>query len=165
RIFGLIIGVDQYKTGSVWNLESCVDDAKNVYRWLVKDLKVPKEQIYMLLDTHATKENIEKCFSSHLTENPSIKRGDAIFVYFAGHGCTIRHQGVVSGTAEVLCSYDFGQRGVVGISDHSLHSMLLGLSKAKGNNITVILDSCFSPLQSPPNIRDRRHTRWTPSEK
>ncbi|KAJ7475699.1 hypothetical protein FB451DRAFT_1462248 [Mycena latifolia] len=171
RVFGLIIGIDQYKAGPVWNLQSCVDDAQNVHRWLLKDLKVPKEQLCLLLDTHATKENIEKRFSNHLIQNSNIKRGDAIVIYFAGHGSTIRapenwfHQGSVSGTAEVLCSYDFGQRGVAGISDRSLHSMLLDLSTAKGDNITVILDSCFSPLQSPANIRDRRRTRWTPSDK
>ncbi|KAJ6544791.1 caspase domain-containing protein [Mycena vulgaris] len=171
RVFALIVGIDQYKAGPVWNLESCVDDAQNVHRWLRKDLKVPVEQICMLLDKQATKENIEKCFSSHLIQNADIKRGDAIVIYFACHGSTIHaptdwfHKGSVSGTAEVLCSYDFGQRGVAGISDRSLHGMLLDLSKAKGDNITVILDSCCSPLQSPGNIRDRRRTRYTPPEK
>ncbi|KAJ7291288.1 hypothetical protein C8J57DRAFT_1587151 [Mycena rebaudengoi] len=171
RVFGLIIGIDQYKAGAVWNLESCVDDAQKVQRWLRKDLRVPKEQICMLLDEHATKDNIEQSFLRHLVNNDDIKRGDAIIIYFSGHGSTIAappdwfHKGSVSGTAEVLCSYDFGQRGVAGISDRSLHSMLTELSAAKGDNIVVILDSCFAPLRSPANIRDRRNTRWTPADK
>jgi len=125
----------------------------------------------MLLDKHATKENIEKSFLRHLVHNENIQRGDAIVIYFCGHGSTVPapngwfHEGSVSGTAEVLCSYDFGHRGVVGISDRSLQSMLEELSNAKGDNIAVVLDSCFAPLQSPSNIRDRRHTRWTPSDK
>lgn len=132
---------------------------------------MPKDQICTLLDKHATRENIEKSFLRHLVHNENIQRGDAIVIYFAGHGSTVPapaswfHEGSVGGTAEVLCSYDFGQRGVVGISDRSLQSMLEELSAAKGDNIAVILDSCFAPLQSPSNIRDRRHTRWTPSEK
>ncbi|KAJ7151393.1 hypothetical protein C8R43DRAFT_487671 [Mycena crocata] len=171
RVFGLVIGIDKYKSGAVWNLESCVDDAQQVQRWLHKDLKVPKDQICLLLDKHATKEHIEKSFLRHLVHNEKIQRGDAIVVYFAGHGSTIPapdgwfHQGSVAGTAEVLCSYDFAQRGTVGISDRALQSMLEELSKAKGDNIAVILDTCFAPLQSPSNIRDRRHTRWTPADK
>ncbi|KAJ7130285.1 caspase domain-containing protein [Mycena epipterygia] len=171
RVFGLVIGIDKYKSGAVWNLESCVDDAQKVQRWLRKDLKVPKDQILMLLDKHATKENIEKCFLRHLVHNDNIQRGDAIIIYFAGHGTTVPapdgwfHKGSIAGTAEVLCSYDFGQGGVVGISDRSLQSMLEELSKAKGDNITVILDSCFAPIQSASNVRDRRNTRWTPADK
>ncbi|KAJ7764562.1 caspase domain-containing protein, partial [Mycena maculata] len=170
RVFALVIGIDKYKSGVVWNLESCVDDAEKVQRWLRKDLKVPKDQICTLLDKHATKENIEKNFLRHLVHNENIQRGDAIVIYFAGHGSTVPapdgwfHKGSVSGMAEVLCSYDFGQRGA-GISDRSLQSMLEELSQAKGDNIAVILDTCFAPLQSPVNIRKRRHTRWTPPDK
>ncbi|KAF7330491.1 hypothetical protein MVEN_02488500 [Mycena venus] len=166
HFFGLLIGIDQYRSGALWNLESCVEDAKSVQRWFLKDLKVPKDHLCVLLDKDATKDSIEKCFSSHLLHNPNIQHGDAIIIYFAGHGSTIPapvdwfHKGSVSGTAEVLCTYDFGHGGVGGISDRSLHGMLVDLSKAKGDNITVILDSCFSPL-----TRDRHHTRWTPSEK
>ncbi|KAJ7178594.1 hypothetical protein C8R43DRAFT_1117968 [Mycena crocata] len=113
RVSSLLIGVDQYKTGSIWNLESCVDDAQNVQRGLLEDLKV---HICMLLDRQATKENIETCFLTHLLQNAKIAHGDAISIYFAGHGSTIRapidwfHSGSVAGTAEVLCTYDFGYR-------------------------------------------------------
>ncbi|KAJ7084025.1 caspase domain-containing protein [Mycena belliarum] len=171
RIFALIIGIDKYKSGAVWNLESCVDDAQKVRRWLRKDLKVPKEQICMLLDNHAKKGDIEREFLRHLVHNEQIQYGDAIVIYFAGHGSTVPapdgwfHKGSVGGTSEVLCCYDYGHRDVAGMSDRSLQAMLEELSQVKGDNITVILDSCFSPLQSPSNIRARRHTRWTPSDK
>ncbi|KAJ6494704.1 caspase domain-containing protein [Mycena vitilis] len=165
-VFGLIIGVDQYQSGSIWNLEVCASDAKNVQRWVLKDLKVPSDHLCMLLDKTATKANIEKFFMNHLIQNPKIEPGDAIIIYFAGHGTSVpapeswdHPESVSAGTAAVLCSYDYG-RGVAGISDRSLHAMLLDLWKAKGDNITVILDSCFSPI-----TRDRNRTRWTPSGK
>ncbi|KAJ7158866.1 hypothetical protein C8R46DRAFT_403062 [Mycena filopes] len=161
RLFGLIIGIDQYKSGSIWNLESCVDDAKNVQRWLLKDLKVPKDRVCMLLDKDATKDNVERSFSSHLIENTNIQRGDAILFYFAGYGSTVRSPERHVSSTEVLCTYDFGQEKA-GISACTLRTMLLELSRVKGDNITIILDSCFSP---PPNIRDRRNTRWTPADK
>ncbi|KAJ7034937.1 hypothetical protein C8F04DRAFT_904620, partial [Mycena alexandri] len=163
RLFGLIVGIDSYKQGTIWNLESCVDDAKKVQRWLLKDLKVPKDHVCMLLDKEATKDNIERSFSSHLIQNTKTQRGDAMIVYFSCHGSTVRW--AEGPGTEVLCTYDFGQGNVVGLLDRALQTMLLDLSKAKGDNITIILDSCFSPLQSPANIRDRRNTRWTPSDK
>ncbi|KAF7366730.1 hypothetical protein MSAN_00931100 [Mycena sanguinolenta] len=171
RVFGFVVGIDKYKSGAIWNLESCVDDAQKVRRWLRQDLKVPKDHICMLLDKHATKENIEKSFLRHLVHNDNIQRGDAIVIFFAGHGSSVPapdgwfQEGSIDGKVEVLCSYDYGQHGAVGISDRSLRSMLEELSRAKGDNITVIVDSCFAPLQSPSNIRARRHTRWTPSDK
>lgn len=42
--------------------------------------------------------------------------------------------------------------------------MIDELSKAKGNNITVVVDSCFSPHSSGASFRDRQFTRWTPSQ-
>ncbi|KAF7293005.1 hypothetical protein MIND_01199800 [Mycena indigotica] len=171
RLFALIIGVDKYESGAVWNLESCADDAHRMRQWLRNDLKVPKDHICMLLDKHATKDNIEKAFLRHLVNNVAIQHGDAIIIYFAGHGSTVAapegwfYPGSRGGTAEVLCSYDFGQRNVVGLSDRSLQSMIEELSKVKGDNIAVILDSCFAPVQSPTNVRARSQTRWTPSGK
>ncbi|KAF7319552.1 hypothetical protein HMN09_00294700 [Mycena chlorophos] len=171
RIFALIIGIDKYESGAVWNLESCVDDAYRIRQWLRNDLKVPKDHICMLLDRHATKDNIEKAFLRHLINNDAIQRGDAIVVYFAGHGSSVDapegwfYPGSFGGKAEVLCSYDFGMQGVVGVSDRCLQSMVEELSKTKGDNIAVILDACFAPVQSPSNVRARSHTRWTPAGK
>ncbi|KAJ3536712.1 hypothetical protein NM688_g6797 [Phlebia brevispora] len=170
RIFALIIGVDKYKSGNIWNLESCVDDAQVIKRWLSHDLHVPREQICLLTDSHATKRAIEDSFMSHLVNNPAIEQGDAILIYFAGHGASIQSprgwyaDGIKD--VEVLCPYDYDAKNsdgrVAGISDRSFHAMLSDLAATKGDNITVILDCCFSAPQS---FIDRKHTRWTPTQK
>ncbi|EMD37299.1 hypothetical protein CERSUDRAFT_50006 [Gelatoporia subvermispora B] len=171
NVFALIIGIDKYKAGNIWNLESCVDDAQNIKRWLTHDLHVPRDHICMLLDSVATKANIEDKFMSHLLNNPAIEPGDAIIIYFAGHGSTVRAPpGWFSGRqtdVEVLCPYDHDakdERGrVAGISDRSLHSMLRDLCVTKGDNITLILDTCFSlPVNG---VGERRHARHTPTVK
>ncbi|KAJ3570388.1 hypothetical protein NP233_g4439 [Leucocoprinus birnbaumii] len=174
RAFALIIGIDHYKSGNVWNLHSCTEDARLMRSWLINDLNVPEDQICMLLDSQATKHNIEERFMSHLTNNRFIEKGDAILVYFAGHGSTIpAPQGWFqtdavkrSGRAEVLCTYDYEAKAthgrVAGISDRSLRAMFSELSQAKGDNITFILDACFSPGLE---LESRGATRWTPSTK
>lgn len=171
RVFALIIGIDNYKSGSIWNLESCVDDAKKIKRWLTYDLSVPRDQICLLLDSEATKLRIEDSFMSHLVNNPAIERGDAIFIYFAGHGSSMTAPpdwfNGDSGNVELICPHDHDTKGpegrIAGISDRSVHALIKELHKAKGDNITLMLDCCFSPTQSPANIRERSHTRWTPT--
>ena len=163
------LGIDNYQSGNTWNLESCVDDARSVRRWLSNDLHVPREQICMLTDAEATKRAIEDNFMSHLVNNPAIENGDAILVYFAGHGSSVRPPrgwNNMTRAVEVLCPYDHDSKSpegrIAGISDRSFHAMLRDLSKAKGDNITVILDCCFTSSAS---VTDRKHTRWTPTLK
>ncbi|KAL0956324.1 hypothetical protein HGRIS_002476 [Hohenbuehelia grisea] len=176
RLFAFIIGVDSYKSGAIWNLESCVDDAKNVQRWLTRHLSVPKDQVLMLLDNHATKQAIEDSFMSHLVNNPAIEHGDAILIYFAGHGSTIPapadwydRETRSSDYVEVLCPYDHDTKHaggrIAGIPDRTVHALLNDLSKAKGDNITMMLDCCFLSGKLQSNTRNRRHLRWTPTSK
>ncbi|KIK67148.1 hypothetical protein GYMLUDRAFT_37193 [Collybiopsis luxurians FD-317 M1] len=173
RVFAVVIGIDQYKSGDIWNLESCVDDAKSMKRWLVDDLGVPKHQIAMLLDERATKQNIEVTLGAHLLHNSRIQKGDAILIYFAGHGSTLKapHDWLLDGpmrcNVEVLCPYDHDTKApegrIAGISARAMHTFLHDLSKAKGNNITLMIDSCFAP--PPSNSRDRSCVRWTSTSK
>ncbi|KAI0315701.1 hypothetical protein OF83DRAFT_331578 [Amylostereum chailletii] len=173
RVFALVIGIDQYKSSQIWNLYSCVDDALNIKRWLVDGLHVPRDHVRVLLDDKASKRSIEDAFMSHLVSNPAIEPGDAIILYFAGHGSSViapddwcnshpRH-------VDMLCTYDHDTRGkegrVSGITDWSMHAMLGELSEVKGDNITLILDCCFSPARSRLNDRNRRSARWTPTAK
>ncbi|KAH7925516.1 hypothetical protein BV22DRAFT_1010987 [Leucogyrophana mollusca] len=173
RIFALVIGVDDYKSGSIWNLESCGDDARRMSQWLTQDLHVPKEHISLLLNKEATKRRIEDTFMDHLVNNPAIERGDAMIVYFAGHGSSLRPPRDwcedAASDVQVLCPYDHDTKGpegrIAGISDRSLGAMLGELSRAKGDNITLILDCCFSSSQLSSNTRDRRYIRCTPTIK
>lgn len=171
RIFSLIIGIDDYKSGHIWNLHACVEDAKRMKKWLLEEFSVPKDQICLLLDSRATRSNIENAFMEHLVNNSSIEPGDAIIIYFAGHGSSIRAPSewykieAETEMVEVLCPYDHDTKAtqgrVAGISDRSFHAMIQDLASRKGNNITVILDCCFSPFQTPANILQRSTTRWS----
>ncbi|KAL0577018.1 hypothetical protein V5O48_004952 [Marasmius crinis-equi] len=173
RLFAVIVGIDQYKSGDTWNLQSCVDDAKRIRRWLRDELSVPREQISMLLDENATKQNIETELANHLLRNDAIERGDAILIYFACHGSSMRAPSewtsskVGMPSVEILCPYDHDTKHpdgrIAGISAPAIHAFLQQLASAKGDNITLMLDSCFSPPH--PSSRDRQFTRWTSTNK
>ena len=176
RIFALIIGIDSYKSGGIWNLHGCVEDAKNVRHWLTDSLNVPRDQICLLLDNQATKQSIEESFMQHLLANAFIEKGDPIFIYFAGHGSSLRapndwHQrGSKLATVQLLCPYDHDTKSphgrISGISDRSFHAMMNDLSASKGDNITVFIDCCFtSPQASSDDFRDRSVIRCTPTSR
>ncbi|KAI9507461.1 hypothetical protein F5148DRAFT_109718 [Russula earlei] len=170
-VFALIIGIDQYKSSKIWNLSSCVDDAFKIEHWLMNDLHVPRDHICTLTDSKATKSTIEGAFMSHLVSNSSIQAGDSIIIYFAGHGSSSTAPGGWQNGnplhVEMLCPYDHGTRvrrgRVAGLTDWSVYAMLSELSEAKGDNITLILDCCFSPALHRSRVSARPHTRWTPS--
>jgi Caspase domain len=175
RVFALIVGIDIYKSGNIWNLHSSVEDAKRIRRWLTDGLNAPKDQIRVLLDNQATKQKIEDSFMEHLVNNPAIEKNDAIIIYFAGHGSSLVappdwfQEADNTAEVQVICPYDHDtnttQGRIAGICDRSLHALIDDLSSTKGNNITLILDCCFSPPRTPRNVLDRRIIRWTPTTK
>ena len=172
RVFALIVGINRYKSRDIWNLHSCVKDAKHMERWLMDGLNVPKDQICVLLDNQATKLKIEDSFMEHLVNNAVIQKNDAIIIYFAGHGSSLVaprdwfSELEADNTAEeqVICPHDHDtnttQGRIAGISERSLHALIDDLSSIKGNNITLILDCCFS-AQTPRNRKIIRYTRTT----
>ena len=172
RVFALIVGINRYKSGKIWNLHSCVKDAKHMKRWLIDGLNVPKDQICVLLDNQATKLNIEDSFMEHLVNNAAIEKNDAIIIYFAGHGSSLIaprdwfSEADDTAKEQVICPHDHDtnttQGRIAGISERSLHALIDDLSSIKGNNITLILDCCFSPAQT---RRNRKITRYTPTTK
>ncbi|KAK0439131.1 caspase domain-containing protein [Armillaria borealis] len=113
RFWAVIIGIDAYKTNPLYG---CVADALLMKGYLEKDLRVPSDRIQLLLgmkllqyaeksDNHLrvrprslqqkrtscndpsypSRQNITKTLCS-LINNPNIKKGDNIVIYFAGHG-------------------------------------------------------------------------------
>jgi hypothetical protein len=124
--------------------------------WLTIDLKVSPSYIQELVNEKATRSAIVDSVS-RLGNSSAVKYGDAILIYFAGHGC-------LAGDKQALVPYDAPSiRGDLNqlVSDVKLASLLGDLAKKKGDNIvralvtptgsfkliapqTVILDCCHS---------------------
>ncbi|KAJ6592236.1 caspase domain-containing protein [Mycena vulgaris] len=202
-IFALIIGINEYKAKDEFGtLRGAVTDAKSFEEFL-KDpresggLQVPPSCIKFLADENATHSAILSAFDSHFLDNPNIPDDGtaAIIFFFAGHGSRVVSPGNLlptDGKVEVICPVDdrtLGDDGepVTGIPDYALAHRLQQLAIKKGNNITVILDSCHSGGMArddvvdgrarspskpshlePPEVYDpfdpsKPHSVWTPS--
>ncbi|KZT04809.1 uncharacterized protein LAESUDRAFT_284879 [Laetiporus sulphureus 93-53] len=145
QIFAVIIGINDYLCEEP--LHGATGDAKKIAEFLKISLQVPKENMIVLLDGDAIRDEILKSLHSHLRDNVRIHYGDAIIIYFAGHG-TI-YETHVREPMEAIMPIDSGFElpdgtHVVDISDRQINLFLQELYDAKGGNITVVTDCCYS---------------------
>ncbi|KDQ49939.1 hypothetical protein JAAARDRAFT_165207 [Jaapia argillacea MUCL 33604] len=142
--FALLVGIDEYGDEDTGNLLGAVNDTQFINHFLTANLKVPEDNILILNDSAATKKGIVSAIQSHLINNPSIRPGDPILFYFAGHGSEYNEDPVILDQYEgqTMCVYD---RAKVGdLLDYEVGQLLSALAVAKGDNTTVILDCCHS---------------------
>ncbi|TFY52767.1 hypothetical protein EVJ58_g9824 [Rhodofomes roseus] len=136
RLFGLLIGINDYKQSNITDLSGCKNDCDDVHAFLTNTLGAPASQIVRLEDAAATRTKIIEAFYSHFIDNPAIKRGDTIVIYYADQ-------------VELICPHDDGMldtigKPVFGIPDRTIEGLMRRLAYEKGDNIAVVLDSCHS---------------------
>ncbi|CAE6402029.1 unnamed protein product [Rhizoctonia solani] len=152
RLHALVIGIDNYP--KLPSLSGSIADAGQMERFLISDLKVPKENIITLYDRYAFRQAIINSFRM-MQADPRIRQGDPILIFFAGHGGLTDAQPVWkrkhgSSKIQVIFPYDYylpignSNDYVNCIPDITIAELLNQLAAAKGNNITVIFDSCHS---------------------
>ncbi|KAJ7429953.1 caspase domain-containing protein [Mycena galericulata] len=157
-VFALIIGNNDYLASDEYGtLQGCVNDARAFEKYLLdprtqKGLQVPPSNIVVL--ENARRVDIISTFKSHLLENRNIPdHGEATMIlFYAGHGTRIAAtDNIIStdGKVEAIAPVDERTMDADGKYVHAIPDYILGwllweLSRKKGPNITVILDSCFS---------------------
>ncbi len=87
--WALCIGINNYSNQN--QLETAVNDATEIEEILIKDFGFPQENVKVLLDKDATKQNILK---EYLTFINITAQDDKLIFFFAGHGNTLNgHHG------------------------------------------------------------------------
>ena len=123
-------------------MKGAVADAQAFTDYLIKDLRVPSKNLKLLLDRAAKRDKIVKQLLA-LQDDPRIKHGDPIIIFYAGHGMEVAApQGWQSGDPnnkiQMILPYDFKPHArppIHGIPDRTIGVLLDGLSEKKGNNI------------------------------
>ncbi|NER79775.1 MAG: caspase family protein, partial [Leptolyngbya sp. SIO1D8] len=144
NLYALLVGINEYR--AVSKLRGCVNDVEAVEQFLLEKCHVPEAHIRTLKDEEATRQNILDTFQHFLIQNPQIQRADQILFWYSGHGSRSRDtQGIEpDGYLETLVPQDSRTEGIYDISDKEIAILLEDLAAAKGENITVVLDSCHS---------------------
>ncbi|KAG8708317.1 hypothetical protein FRC11_006569, partial [Ceratobasidium sp. 423] len=149
KLHALIIGINDYP--NLPRLKGAVADADEVVKFLESELKIPPDHIINLRDDTATRQNIINSIKS-FQNNPRINRGDPILIYYAGNGGVRRateewREQNGANIVQVIFPFDYDNKGdtskpIECIPDRTIAGLLNDLSQAKGDNITVIFDSC-----------------------
>ncbi|KAI0316306.1 caspase domain-containing protein [Amylostereum chailletii] len=155
RLFALIIGINEYKhhSSTLPNLSGAVRDAEAIKTHLINRMDTPPSRIRELLNKSATRKAIVNEIVG-LKTNDAISRNDPILIYFAGHGAEVAaaegwEAGGKNAKIQMIIPHDYVEgeedpQAPHGIPDRTIALLLNDLADAKGNNITVIFDSCFA---------------------
>ncbi|MGG6240959.1 caspase family protein [Nodosilinea sp. AN01ver1] len=144
NIFALLVGINEYQ--AVSKLRGCVNDVEAVQQFLTEKYSVPEDHIRLLRDKEATRQNILDTFRTFLIQNPNIQRGDQILFWYSGHGSRMRDPFGIEpdGYLETLVPQDSRTKDIHDIPDKVIARLLEDLAEAKGDNVTIVLDSCHS---------------------
>ncbi|KDR74065.1 hypothetical protein GALMADRAFT_250798 [Galerina marginata CBS 339.88] len=151
RLFALLIGINDYKAAEIDSLRGAVADALAFKDYLMSHLQVPRSQITALLKEKASRSAIIRAFQ-RLQDDPRIKDGDPIFIFYAGHGSELLsprpwHTGGAGSKFQVIVPQDYCTRPgreVHVIPDRTIGALLKAIADKKGNNITVVFDCCHA---------------------
>ncbi|KAI0288297.1 caspase domain-containing protein [Russula brevipes] len=139
----LCVGINY--TGQQNSLQGCVDDAQNIYQFLLEH-RYPHSNIIVLTDdnpsprSQPTRKNILNAMR-WLVEG--AHPDDALFFHYSGHGGRTRDQDgdEIDGWDEVIFPLDYRTTGI--ITDDLLHDTLVKPLPA-GCRLTAVFDSCHS---------------------
>ena len=136
--YALIIGIDKYQ--NVKPLNYAVKDAESIQDILVNTFDFPEDNVKILINEDATKQNILKSFSD-ITKKADDK--DRVLIYFAGHGDT--YDLPEGGEMGYLLPVDGDNENlfVTSIAMDDLKRISL-MSKAK--HLLYLVDACYGGL-------------------
>ncbi len=136
----LLVGINDYP-GHNSDLRGCINDVTNVRNVLRTFFGFTNEQIRVLTDFRATKENILFRLEKMVAQ---AKPGDFLVFHFSGHGSQIRDRNedeLNDYMDELFCPYDMNWDNGF-ITDDMLREILNKLKQ--GVHMEIILDCCHS---------------------
>jgi hypothetical protein len=150
RKLALLVGINQYASSP---LEGCVNDLELQRNLLIHRFRFNPKDILVLADEAATRTGILTAFEEHLIKQ--AKPGDVVFYHYSGHGSQIfdpnpivvvpNQEGLNGTFVPVNSNLPAGYPDVGGtVEDIMGHTLFLLMSALKTENVTVVLDSCFS---------------------
>ncbi|MGK7925791.1 MAG: caspase domain-containing protein [Spirulina sp.] len=150
RKLALLVGINAYHSQA---LDGCLNDIDLQRTLLIHRFGFNPRDIQVVADAAATRAGILTAFEEHLIKQ--AKPGDVVMYHYSGHGSRIfdPHPIVVEPDGEGLngtfvpvdSDLPPGYPEVGGtVQDIMGHTLFLLMSALRTENVTVVLDSCFS---------------------
>jgi hypothetical protein len=144
RKLALLVGINTYAAAPLYG---CVTDVELQRELLVHRFGFNPKDILIVTDRQATRQGILQAFEEHLIKQ--AKPGDVAVFHYSGHGSQVTDpdQDTADGLNGTLVPVDaaYGNdKGRQTTNDIMGHTLFLLGSAVQTDNLTVILDSCFS---------------------
>ncbi|MEA5553178.1 caspase family protein [Anabaena cylindrica UHCC 0172] len=151
RKLALLVGINQYSSQP---LEGCLNDVELQSHLLIHRFGFNPQDILILPDEKANRQGILEAFEEHLIKQ--AKPGDVVVYHYSGHGSRIfdpkpiavdtKDKEGLNGTfvpvdSSLPAGYPHTGGTVKDIMGHTLYLLMSALST---ENVTAVLDSCFS---------------------
>ena len=149
--FALLVGVNNYpQLPSELSLHYAVADVQSLRTMLVQYYGFPPENVVMLTNEQATKQNIENALTD-LTDDNKVGPEDRILIYFSGHGQTVSSP--LGGDLGFLipsdAKVDLAKPENIGPYNRSCLSMSWmrdTLQSCPAKHVLFLADACYSGL-------------------
>jgi len=166
RKLALIVGINDYP--SPYRLQGCGSDVMLQHHLLKYRFGFKDSDILTLENKDATRQGILSAFEEHLIKQ--AQPGDVVVFHYSGHGSRIvdpdpafvsssQDKTGLEGTIVPVDAINQGQGGV--IKDIMGHTLFLLVSALKTENVTVVLDSCFSGAATRNDFKPRSRAGGT----
>jgi hypothetical protein len=162
RKLALLVGINQYPVSQRFaNLQGCITDVDLQQELLIHRFGFKPSDILKLTsdeapDKQPTRQNILTAFEKHLIEQ--AKPGDVVVFHFSGHGSRLPEPDPIQACRKdnfnsTLVPADDEKNGVA--QDIMGRTLFLLMSALKTENVTAVLDSCYSGGGTRGNFRVR----------
>lgn len=136
-----IIGINNYQNWPM--LHYATNDAQGVRNILIQKYNFKPENVFLLLDQQATRQNILSLLGDKLGNTDMVKHDDRVFVFFAGHGATRklpsgRDLGYIIPVDAGLSDYEGQAISMTNFQDIS--------ETIPAKHVLFVMDSCYSGL-------------------
>lgn len=133
--FAVLIGISSYRETAIPEVKYARRDAEVLAKYFEQLSGIPKENIAVLTDGHATKSDIEAYLDDWLPRR--VTANSRVFLFYAGHGAP-----EPEGKGAFIVPYeghpDFSSKMI------PLSRVYDSLNRLKAREVVVFLDSCFS---------------------
>lgn len=146
RKLALLVGINKYQA-SIRPLRGCLTDVEMQRELLLHRFGFNSQDIITLTDEKANRQNILETFENHLIKQ--AKPGDVVVFHFSGHGSRVIDPNPINpdginGTMMPYDRYSENTRDAGKVRDIMGKTLFLLMYALQTENVTAVLDSCFS---------------------
>jgi hypothetical protein len=141
KIWAAVIGISQYKTVS--SLQYADQDALSFYDYLLNQIGVPKDNLFLLTNQQATLVNVRRTLGTELKRKAGPR--DTVLIYFAGHGApeTDATSPDNDGLEKYLIVYDADPDDLY-TTGLPMREVEIIFERLAAERVVFIADTCFS---------------------